>query len=293
VNAALIRPILIIARLTIREAVRRRIVLTGLILGVCFLLVYSTGFYMITHEISRNTAQIEANGTNQAIVRVARIEGINALLLAGMYAVTFLSIAMAALLGADTLAGEISSGTIQTIVAKPLRRAAVVLGKWLGFAALLGAYFVLMAVGTQLSVWIQSGYAAPNFMAGLGLIYLEMLLVMTLSLMCSSTLSALATGGVVFGLYGLAFIGGWIEQFGSLLHNDTAVKVGIITSLVIPSESLWRRAAFEMQSPISGALGMSPFGTVSVPSLLMVAYAVVYLIAALAAAVRIFEHRDL
>jgi hypothetical protein len=42
--------------------------------------------------------------------------------------VTFLSVAMGALLGADTLSGEIISGTIQTIVTKPVRRSDVVLG---------------------------------------------------------------------------------------------------------------------------------------------------------------------
>jgi len=292
-NAHVFKSTLIIARLTFREAMRRRIVLTGLLLGICFLIVFSTGFYFITGEISQNTASMQANGVNQGITRIARVEGINMLLLAGMYAVTFLSIAMAALLGADTLAGEINTGTIQTIVTKPIRRASVVFGKWLGFAALLGLYLILMAVGTMLSVWLQSGYSAPHFLAGLALIYLETLMVMTISLMCSSAFSALATGGIVFGLYGLAFIGGWIEQFGSLLQNQTAVEVGIITSLIIPSESLWRRAAFEMQSPISGALGMSPFSTVSVPSLLMVGYAVAYLIAALAMGVWIFQHRDL
>jgi Cu-processing system permease protein len=145
----------------------------------------------------------------------------------------------------------------------------------------------------MLSVWLQTGYTAPHFLAGLLLIYLETLLVMTIALLGSSALSGLATGGVVFGLYGLAFIGGWIEQFGSMLHNQTAVQVGIVASLIIPSESLWRRAAFEMQSPLSGALGMSPFGTISVPSMLMLAYAVVYLLAALGLTVRIFQKRDL
>jgi Cu-processing system permease protein len=284
----MLRAVGIIARMTFREAIRRKIVLTGLVLGVCFLVVYSVGFHMITGEIGRNPAV-----THQAVANVARAEGTNVLTLAGLYAVTFLSIAMAALLGADTLAGEINSGTIQTLVAKPIRRSAIVLGKWLGFAVLLGLYQVLMAVGTLLSVWLQSGYAAPHWWAGLGLIYLETLLVMTISLMCSSAISALATGAVVFGLYGLGFIGGWIEQFGSILHNPTAVKVGIVTSLFIPSESLWRRAAYEMQSPVSGALGMSPFGTVSVPSLLMIGYAVVYLAAALWLAVWNFKRRDL
>ncbi len=292
-SARTIKAISIIARMTFREAIRRRIVVTWLVLGICFLVVYSVGFHMITGEIVRTAAGLQTNGPNQGMAGVARSEGVNTLLLAGLYAVTFLSIAMAALLGADTLAGEISSGTIQTIVTKPIRRVSVVIGKWFGFAMLLGLYLILMAVGTMLSVWLQAGYTAPNFLAGLGLIYLETLLVMTIALMFSSAFSALATGGVVFGLYGLAFIGGWIEQFGAILQNQTAVKVGIITSLIIPSETLWRRAAYEMQSPISAALGMSPFGTVSVPSPLMIAYSVIYIILALVLAVRIFQHRDL
>ena len=43
---------------------------------------------------------------------------------------------------ADTLAGEISTGTIQAVVAKPVRRVEIVLGKWLGFAALLALYLL-------------------------------------------------------------------------------------------------------------------------------------------------------
>jgi Cu-processing system permease protein len=134
---------------------------------------------------------------------------------------------------------------------------------------------------------------APHLAAGLVLIYLESLLIMTLAMLFSSQFSALATGGVVFGLYGLAFIGGWIEQIGAVLNSPTAVQVGILTSLIVPSESLWRRAAFEMQSPLSGLLGISPFGATSVPSLLMVGYAVVYLLAVLALTVRVFQKRDL
>jgi Cu-processing system permease protein len=284
--------ILILTRMTFREATRRRIVLTGLVLGVCFLILFSFGFHYIIAQV-RQVESAQANPGEQAINRIAVTEGENTLLLAGLYAVTFLSIAMAALLGADTLAGEIGSGTIQTIVTKPIRRSDVVLGKWLGFAWLLGLYFLLIAGGTVMSVWLQTGYMPRNLASGLALIYLESLLVMTISLACSSTFSALATGGIVFGLYGLAFIGGWIEQIGAVLHNSTAVKVGIIASLIMPSESLWRRAAFEMQTAVAGLLGMSPFGATSVPSPLMVAYAVLYLLAALYLAVRTFARRDL
>jgi len=278
----------ILARMTFHEAIRRRIVLTGLVLGVIFLIIFSIGFHMIV-----NAASEAAASAGQSAARIAQSEGSNFLVLAGLYAVTFLSIAMGALLGADTLAGEINSGTIQTIITKPVYRAEIVFGKWLGFAMLLGLYSLLMAGGTVLSVYVQSAYAPPNILAGLSLIYLEALLIMTISLTFSSALSGLATGGVVFGLYGLSFIGGWIEQFGSLLHNQTAINVGIVTSLIIPSEALWRRASYEMQSPLSGGLGMSPFSAISVPSVLMIVYAILYLMVALGVAVNVFQNRDI
>ena len=282
-------PIFILARMTFVQAIRRRIVLTGLLLGICFLIIFSLGFHMV----DRSTVGAITPGGGKGIQHIIEVEKSSGLFLAGLYAVTFLGIAMAALLGADTLAGEINSGTIQVIVTKPIRRSDVVFGKWLGFAGLLGLYLLLLAGGTTLSILVQSGYVAPHLFGGLALIYLESLLVMTLAMLFSSRFSALATGGVVFSLYGLAFIGGWIEQIGAVLNSPTAVQVGILTSLIIPSESLWRRAAYEMQSPLSGLLGISPFGASSVPSLLMVGYAVVYLLAVLALTVRFFQQRDL
>lgn len=281
--------IFVVARMTFVQAVRRRIVLTGLLLGLCFLAIFTIGFHMINTGSITSLAAVGSKG----IQHILDTEKSSGLFLAGLYAVTFLAIAMAALLGADTLAGEINSGTIQVIVTKPIRRSDVVFGKWLGFSGLLGLYLLLLAGGTTLSILVQSGYVAPHLFAGLALIYLESLLILSISMLCSSRFSALATGGVVFGLYGLGFIGGWIEQIGAVLQSQTAVQVGILTSLIIPSESLWRRAAYEMQSPLSGLLGISPFGATSVPSLLMVAYAVVYLLVILALTVRVFQKRDL
>jgi len=281
--------ILILAKLTFREATRRRILLAGFALGIAFLIIYSIGLHFILTEV-RQAFTLRDLPAGQNIMNV---ESQNTFLMAGLYAITFLSIAMAALLGADTLAGEINSGTIQTIATKPIRRADVVLGKWLGFACLLGLYQLLMAGGAVLSMYIQAHYIPDHLLSGVGLIYLEALIIMTITLMCSAYFSALATGGIVFGLYGLAFIGGWIEQIGAVLHNSTAVQIGIITSLIIPSESLWRRAAFEMQTPLASVLGISPFGAISVPSPLMVIYAILYLCITLIFAIRIFQKRDL
>jgi ABC-type transport system involved in multi-copper enzyme maturation permease subunit len=284
-----IRPSWIVARMTFREAIRRRIVLTGLILGILFLILFSIGAYLISTEIERETL---AEG-GAAYQNIMQTEMSNFLLMAGLYAVTFLSVAMGALLGADTLAGEINSGSIQTILTKPIRRSDVVFGKWLGFAGLLGLYAILMSGGVILIVFLQSDYIPRNMLTGLSLIYLESLLVMTISLAGSSAMPALATGGMVFGLYGLAFLGGWIEQIGTLANIPAAVQIGIVSSLIVPTEALWRRAAFEMQTPLASVLGMSPFGAFSAPSVLMVLYAILYLVGVFAIAVSTFNRRDI
>jgi Cu-processing system permease protein len=283
-----VKKIWILARMTFLEAIRRRIVLTGLILGILFLIIFSIGFRMISNEVEK-----EGSAQPDMMAHVMQNEMASFMLNAGLYAVAFLSVAMGALLSADSLAGEITSGTIQTILTKPIRRSDVVLGKWLGFAGLLALYLLLMAGGTVFIAYVTSGYLPPNVLKALSLMYLEALLVMTFSLACSSTMPALATGGTVFGLYGLAFIGGWIEQIGAIFNNQTAVQVGIVTSLLFPTEAIWRRATFEMQSALATVLDISPFVTRSVPSQIMIFYTVLYLVITLAAAIRIFQNRDI
>lgn len=283
-------PVFIVARLTFVEAIRRRILLAALVLGVAFLALYSIGFYVMNQEAY---PFVEPSSPTQALLKSGLF---NFLTLAGLYAVNFLAVAMGALVSADTLAGEISSGTIQAIATKPVRRAEIVLGKWIGFAGLLGLYLLLMAGGVIAVALVIARYLPPNPLQGIALIYFESLLVMTVTLALSTTISTLATGGVVFGLFGLAFIGGWVEQFGSFLQNQTAVNIGIISSLIFPSEALWRRAAYEMTPSIAQILGVNfsgPFLSFSAPSVLMIEYAVLYLLVILAFAVRQFSRRDL
>ena len=137
------------------------------------------------------------------------------------------------------------------------------------------------------------GATVQHLWSGLGLVWLESIVLLNVTLLCGTVFSTLASGVIVLGMHGVAFLGGWIEQIGAFTHSQGAVNVGIVASILMPSESLWRRAAFEMQSPLMGVLNMSPFSTLSAPSRMMVAYAVVYLLVALGLAVRRFRLRDL
>ena len=276
--------VLTIARLTFREASRRWVLWVALLLGVAFLAIYALGF----HEIQKD---IEGSMRNMNPLAAKEMQSF--FLIAGLYVVNFLTVMMTVLTSVDTLSGEIASGTIQTIVSKPMQRWEVVIGKWLGFAGMLTMYLLLMAGGVMAVVFLRSGYQAPHALAALGLMLLNVLLLLSVSLLGGASLSTLSNGVLVFGLYGIAFIGGWVEQFGAFLKNQTAMNIGIFCSLVMPSEAIWRRASFLMESPLVSAMGVSPFASSSVPSPIMIVYAILYAAAALALAVRQLYRRDL
>jgi ABC-type transport system involved in multi-copper enzyme maturation permease subunit len=277
-----------ILRLTFLEAARRRIALAAFVLGLAFLVVYGIGLYFM---LTRTGLPLATDPGGSLV----RSQVINFLGQMGLYAVNFLTIAMGALVSADTLAGEIASGTVQAVVTKPVRRSEIVLGKWLGFALLLLFYMVFMTGGLAVIIYAESGYVIPNMAAGLPLLYLGSLIIMSLTLMCSSVFSTLATGGVVFGLWGLAFIGGFVEQIGALFRNQAVVNIGIVSSLILPTEAVFRRAAYVMTSPVAQGLGFSvgPMFVVSVPSPAMIVYGLVYLGLTLLLAARQFSRRDL
>ena len=270
-----------VARLTFFETIRRKIVLIAFVLGLVFLAVFNLGCHFILSESTTNNL-------------ITNNEVINFLTTSGLYGVNFLAVVLAALVSADTLAGEIRSGVIQSIAARPINRWQIVFGKWLGFAAPLGVYLIIMGGGAIISVFIQTGFMIPNPVLGLIYMYFASLVIMTTTLAFSSSLSTLATGGAVFGLYSIAIVGGWMEQFGGFLDSQTAIDIGILTSLIMPAEALWRRATFEMTSPLLKALSViTPLIPQSPPSNLMVAYAGLYLVVVLFIAIRRFGQRDL
>jgi len=88
-------------------------------------------------------------------------------------------------------------------------------------------------------------------------------------------------------------MGGWLEQMSGFTQSARLATVGVVTSLIMPSEAIWRRAEFDMQTPLAAALPFSPFATVSIPSTTMIDYAAVYLVVALLMGVYHFQRRDL
>lgn len=275
--------VLIFAELTIRETQRRKVLWLALLLAAGFLGIFGLGLHLIFREIE------------QIGVTIDEIEiGLGALLSAGLYMVNFLVVVMALLLSVTAVSGEIDSHTIEALVTKPVHRWEIILGKWLGFAIIIAVYTLLLAGGLILLYQWRTNFAVSNIPAGLSLMLLQGLLVLSLTLLGGTRLSTLANGVVAFMLVGIAFIGGWVEQIGSLLQNETAVDIGIVTSLIMPTEILWRQVLALLQPRVTTSpFAAGPFVVLSQPSDLMIGYAVVYTAVLLLLSLASFSHRDL
>lgn len=272
----------IMARVTFREAARKRFLWMALLAGCAFLILFATGLHFQMAAFAERNVPI-----------IIRRQVLSTMLIMGLYAIDLLVVVMTVLTSVDTLAGEIASGTIQAIATKPVRRSELLLGKWLGFAAMLTAFIIIMVGGINAVSYLMNGVTVHHLVRGFALIWMESLLLLSLTLFFGSGFSTLTNGVIALGLHGLAFIGGWIEQAGAMTQTPKAVEVGVIASVLMPSEALWRRAVFEMQPPLATALQLSPFSGASVPSRAMVVYAAVYTLLFLLLAIRRLEKRDL
>jgi ABC-type transport system involved in multi-copper enzyme maturation permease subunit len=269
----------VIAGLTFKEAARKKILWMALLVGLAFLVLFGLAQHYHTF--------------GSRVTPLMRRQIIGTQFLVALYALNFLVLAMTVLTSVDSLAGEISSGTIQAVATKPIRRRQLLIGKWLGFVGMLTIFLTLMVGGLAAESYWITGHQAHHLLRGFGLMWLESVLLLSVVFLFGTIFSTLTNGIIALGLHGLAFLGGWIEQFAFLTDNERVATIGVLASIVMPSEALWRRAAFEMQSPLLGAIGFSPFATGATPSATMVAYAALYAVASLGLAARLFSRRDL
>src|SRR5256885_8400210 len=120
-------PILVIARLTVQESSRRRLLLALLILTLLVVGFSAWGFNKIT-TVTRPDGtllppdQVSLITSQLLIVVVFMFSGVLAL--------------SAAVVAGPLISGEVESGLLLAMLARPGRRSEGVIGKWLGLAAL-------------------------------------------------------------------------------------------------------------------------------------------------------------
>ena len=230
---------LTIAGLTLREAARRRVVRALLVLTVVLLALSAWGFSRL---VGLDT---ELGTMTSGEARLVASLLLNLI----MFGMSLIAAIGTAFLAGPTLAGEVESGQALALLARPVRRSAVLFGKWLGLVAFGCSYAVLAGLAQILVVRATVGYWPPAPAAGLALLGAETVVLLTLALLLSSVVSPMASGIVAVGLFGATWVAGVVGGIGGALGNEGVERVGTVSRIILPTDGLWRGAMNAFQDP--------------------------------------------
>jgi Cu-processing system permease protein len=296
---------LVVARWTVLEARRRRLLLAGVVLSVAFVALFAVGFTLLYHTQERSLLSAQAQGIGPAGALDAREELLamsTILVVLGLYGVQFLAALLGLFLGVASVSPEIDSGALHAVLARPLSRLDYLLGRFLALAGLLTSYVVVMSAALLLTARIVAGYQAGNASKVVALMILQVCILLAVSLLGSTVLPTLANGVVMLALFGLAWLGGIIGFIGTIPPgNELMANLGTAVSLLLPADAVWRGASFHVLPPsllvagsVAGGQGdQLPFGSTTPIAPAMLAWALAYPVACLALAVAAFRRRDL
>ncbi len=280
-----------VARWTIKEAVRRRLLVGLVLLSTIFIGLFALGFALLYDKVRASEGADAFVGTLAA----------NVLTLFGLYAVQFLAAFLALFLSVGAISADLDSGMLHAVLARPIPRSQYLFGRWLAFAGLLVGYVITMAGALLLIARLVAGYQPVSPVRTLALLTLEVLLLVSVGLLGSTLLPTLGNGVLTFSLFGLAWLGGIVELIGSAVNNVGMANVGTGVALAFPSDALWRGASYFAQSPaflaqtsaIGQVSGGIPFASTSPPTAAIMAWSAAYLLVTLAVARAAFARRDL
>ncbi len=289
------RNVLLIAELSLREATRKRLVSVLLVLSALFLGFFLFGVYRL--ELTLDQRAVDAGLDGRSPTGAANLPVMFSALF-GMYLVYFLGSLMGVLSTVGAVSGDIENGVMQSVIARPVSRAQLVAGRWLGFTAVNVAYVALLTAGLLGGVRLITGYTPPEALAAAALLLLAVTVLTSLTVLGSTLFTTLANGIGVFVLYGVGFTGGILSAIGTLADTPTLTTLGRVANALMPTNALWLGASYHLQPEIMRQVGevsrgANPF-TSSVPvDPLLVVWAAALAGLGLAGAMWRFSRRDL
>jgi ABC-type transport system involved in multi-copper enzyme maturation permease subunit len=282
------RTVFTVAGLTVREAARRRVLWALAALTVALLALSAWGFSRLAGFESQPGALTSGEA------RLVASQVLNLV----MFGLSLIAALGTAFLAAPTLAGEIESGQALAVLARPVRRSAVLLGKWLGLVVFGSGFVAVAGLSQFLIVWATVDYWPPQPVAGLALLAAQTTVLLTLALLLSTVISPMASGIVAVGLFGATWIAGVVGGIGEALGNESVAVVGTVSRMLLPTDGLWRGAMHAFQDPTALAqFGQEfegfPFLSEAALTIIYLAWAGLWVALVLGLAGLAFQRRDL
>jgi Cu-processing system permease protein len=227
------------ARLTLREAARSRFLPVTLFLVLLYLAMIGWGCKLLMeHTPSNAAAQVSAFGLE----------------VFAFYMVSFVIALLAVFVTGASTQHDGETGLLQALLTRPIRRFDFLVGKWLGAALMVAFYVVLLSGGLILTIGLIVGYFPARPVEAALLLFLQGLVILSLRLLFGTFLGNMASGILPLMLYGLAWMGGLVEVLGKALSVEGMVTAGVVSSLLIPTDELWRGVAFFLSTDTINAV---------------------------------------
>lgn len=280
---------LTIAKLTIGEAARRRVLWVLVILAALAVSLTAWGVAsLLDGARERGLSDLEIKfAVSQVLILIAFMFG-------------FVLVMTAAFFGSPAIATELENGIAQAMLARPLRRSSYLLGRWLGLGTVIVVYAAvsgLLAIGV---VGVVSGYVPPDPILPVAYLAGQALVLLSLTVLLSTRLTPIAGGAIAVVAYGLAWIAGVLGKIGLALDAPSLVNVSDASRYLLPTDALWQGVVYGLEPSfvINAAEGQfvartSPFFAASGPSPAILAWTVIWVALVLALAVAQLRRREL
>ena len=283
---------LVVARLTVQEASRRRLLLALLILTLLVVGFSAWGFNKLT-TITR------PNGTllphEQVILIASQLLIVVTFMFSGVLALS------AAVVAGPLISSEVESGLLLSMLARPVRRSEIVIGKWLGLAVLVAVYAAGSGLLELAAVDWATGYVPPHPVQLLIYVGAQGLVLLSVGLLLSTRLSGITAGVIALVVWLMAWIAGVVGDIGTGLQNQALENVGLVSHVLLPSDGLWRGAIYAMEPDALlatlRALGTAgranPFAATDPPPVDFLVWVVAWFALVLALSVASFRTREI
>jgi ABC-type transport system involved in multi-copper enzyme maturation permease subunit len=278
--------IVTIAALTMREALRRRLIAALAVICLALVALSAWGFDRLSHNAKMTSGEVNGALPTAFILF--------------MFMFSFIVALSASAIASPSVSTEIESGVLQAVVTRPVRRRDIILGKWLGLAAILAAYTAVV-VGLQVAVVrVVSGFMPPQPVTAAVYLFAEGAALLTVVLLLSTRLSALAAGVAGVALFGISWLAGVVGALGASFNIAALHTASEVSQYIVPTDGLWHGAIFylEPSSYLSMLISSAgdrgdPFFAGAAPSWPYLAWTAIWFVLVLGLSVASFERREL
>ena len=280
---------LTIAKLTIGEAARRRVLWVLVVLAAIAVSLTAWGVSSLVGAAhDRGLSDLEVKfAVSQVLIFIAFMFG-------------FVLVMTAAFFGSPAIATELENGIAQAMLARPLPRASYLLGRWLGLAVVIVAYAVVAGLAAIGVVGIVSGYLPPDPILPVAYLAGQALVLLSLTVLLSTRLPPIAGGAIAVVAYGLAWMAGVLGKIGLALGTTGLVTASDASRFLLPTDALWQGVVYGLEPSfvINAAedefvARTSPFFAATGPAPAIVAWSVIWMVLILALAVTQLRRREL